>query len=196
METDERKTIEGLKRGEEWAYRLLFDVHFSSLCRTAYLYLGDVFLAEAVVSDVIYHIWEIRKGLRIDSSLDRFLSKCVRNRCRDHLRKAYVGAEIPIPEGGEDCLKDGGAQVDCPFGTLLASDLRSSLVRAIETLPEKSRLVFEMSRFEGLGRKEIACRLGISVNTVKFHLKKASAALRGSLADHIAVFLGIFINFL
>ena len=49
-----------------------------------------------------------------------------------------------------------------------------------------------MSRFENKKSREIAEELGISVNTVKYHLKNAIKTLRERLKDHLpAVVIGL-----
>ena len=57
-------------------------------------------------------------------------------------------------------------------------------------LPEKCRIVFEMSRFEELKYAEIAAKLDISVKTVEGRMTQALSLLRDSLKEYImAVFL-------
>ncbi len=54
----------------------------------------------------------------------------------------------------------------------------AAISRLLCQLPEKRRLVLELSVFDSMSYPEIAARLGISVNTVKDHVKKAYAFLR------------------
>ena len=47
------------------------------------------------------------------------------------------------------------------------------LQRALLELPERTRAIFVLQRFEGLKYKEIADRLGISASSVEKHMMSA-----------------------
>ncbi|MDB5146025.1 MAG: polymerase sigma-70 factor, partial [Mucilaginibacter sp.] len=60
-------------------------------------------------------------------------------------------------------------------------ELLLQINQVIDTLPEKCREVYKLSREECLSHKEIALQLNISTKTVENHLTKALRQLRGSL---------------
>ena len=60
MEVSEQIIIRHLKAGDAKAWHWLYAHHYGVLCRMANDYLGDPFLAESIVEDVIFHFWEIR----------------------------------------------------------------------------------------------------------------------------------------
>jgi len=68
---------------------------------------------------------------------------------------------------------------------LEGEELQKKLNEAIETLPERCRIVFCMSRFEQLSYKEIAAKLDISVKTVENQISKALKTLKSLLRPHI-----------
>lgn len=68
-----------------------------------------------------------------------------------------------------------------PLGQLLDKELAEKLDEAIAALPLECRTVFELSRFAGKKHAEIALELGISVNTVKYHIKHALQMLNERL---------------
>jgi RNA polymerase sigma-70 factor (ECF subfamily) len=72
-------------------------------------------------------------------------------------------------------------------------ELAEQIRQAIDTLPEKCKLVFEMSRFEYLKNKEIAERLNISQNTVERHITIALEKLRKSLGYTIGIIILLLI---
>lgn len=49
----EKELIDGLKQGDELAYKTLYRLHYRVLCAFAYTYVNDSFIAESLVSDVI-----------------------------------------------------------------------------------------------------------------------------------------------
>lgn len=72
-----------------------------------------------------------------------------------------------------------------PLGKLLDEEFRSVVISAINSLPEDSRKVFELSRNIGLKYEDIAQELGISVNTVKYHMKQSLSILRNLLEKYL-----------
>lgn len=104
MEITERIIIEQLKRGNEEAYKHLYRHHYALLCHVAREYVGDDFLAETLVGDVIFHLWEVRAELDIQVSLRSYLVRAVRNHCMDYLGSKKERTEVAfsaIPEEGE-----------------------------------------------------------------------------------------------
>lgn len=67
---------------------------------------------------------------------------------------------------------------------LLYDELQRQIADVLRRLPERSRQVFVMSRFEGLKNKEIAERLDISVKVVEKHVTKSLAMLRKHILRH------------
>ena len=81
---------------------------------------------------------------------------------------------------------------DYPLGRLLEKELEGEIMKAIARLPEDCRRVFRLSRFEEKKYSEIADELGISVNTVKYHIKRALALLHEDLSKYLAVAITLF----
>ena len=168
----EEKLLSLLRSGEESAYREIYNRHYAVLCHYAQTFLSDGFLAEAVVNDTIYHLWEIRENLLITSSLRQYLMSAVRNRCLNYL-KANRRENASLEEAVRAFLGE-----EVVLGKMLSEEQEKALMEAIEELPEECRTVFKMSRFESLSYAEISSLLGISVNTVKYHIVRALKTIR------------------
>ena len=70
---------------------------------------------------------------------------------------------------------------------LQLDELKEQLVKETAKLPEKCRMVFQMSREEGYSQKQIAKKLSISEKTVEAHLSKAIRTLRIGLSQLITI---------
>ena len=190
MDLSESLIIRELKEGNEHAYRYVFDAHYDVLCVIATRYLHDDFLAESVVGDVIFHLWETRENIDIQTSLRQYLVRSVRNRCLDYLKSRRVRHEQTISTLSDDGrLLEKPASHDHPLGYLLEKELEQTINDAIERLPVDCRRVFKMSRFDGKKNAEIAQELGISVNTVKYHMKQALRLLQQQLGKYFIFLL-------
>jgi RNA polymerase sigma-70 factor (ECF subfamily) len=74
---------------------------------------------------------------------------------------------------------------------LSGAEIETLVTNAINSLPERCREIFVLSRLEGLRHKEIAARLNISTNTVEGQINIALKKLRAELKDYILLFIFI-----
>lgn len=194
MDVTERFIIQKLRRGDQDAYRYLYDRHYILLCRFANELTGDRFLAETIVGDTIFHLWEIRASLDIHTSLRSYLLRAVRNRCYNHLASAKEKREVSLSKiEADSSYFDRFSQTDeHPLGILLERELEEEIRKSVESLGEECKCVFRKSRFEHKKNEEIARELGISVNTVKYHIKTALARLHRDLGNYLILFLSFF----
>ena len=196
MESTEALLVQQLKNGVDAAYKYLYDQHYQILCHVAAQYVKDDFLAETIVGDVIFHLWEVRETIEINTSVRSYLMTCVRNRCIDYLKSQYHKREVAHSDTGLrdfpvlQYVKDD----DYPLGKLLEKELEDEIMNAINRLPEECRRVFNMSRFENRKYEEIAQELKISVNTVKYHIKHALALLHEDLGKYLTMAMMILIE--
>ena len=148
----------------------LFRYNYRSLCLYALHYLQDADLSEDIVQESYAALWEIpQEGTHV---LNRksYLYMMVRNRCLDHLRKKGIPTESLKPYDTYGIIDDDDAQE--------RSQTEARLWTAIDSLPEKCREVFIMSKRDGLKYEEIAEELGLSVNTVRNQISKALKVLK------------------
>jgi len=191
MEQTEALIVEQLRQGKERAYKFLYDQHYQILCHVASQYVKDDFLAETIVGDVIFHLWDVRQSLDITTSIRSYLMQSVRNRCMDYLKSQYNQRELAMSSPGLldfpviNYIKGD----DYPLGRLLEQELEGEIMKAIGRLPDECRRVFRLSRFEERKYEEIAKELNISVNTVKYHIKRALALLHEDLSKYLTAVL-------
>jgi len=56
--------------------------------------------------------------------------------------------------------------------------------KALKLLPEQTRRIFMMSRYQYLSHKEIAENLNLSTKSVEFHIAKTLKVLKAELRDY------------
>lgn len=195
----EELLIEKLKQGDEKAFKYIYDHHYALLCRFANQILGDPALAEEIVDDAIFYLWEHRAEVEIIYSVRAYLMRSVRNGCLNELnslryRQESYCSSFLLPENLE-FLDTIFREDDHPLGYLLEQELEEELSRCIENLPAECRNVFKKSRFEQKKYEEIADELQISVNTVKYHIKNALSLLQQHFKDYLKLLiLSIFLG--
>lgn len=185
----EGELLQKIKQGDENAFRYVFDTHYGLLCSIASEFLKDDFLAETIVGDVILYLWEKRESIEIQTTLRSYLVKAVRNKCLNYQQLQYVVKEIRL--SGQEEFLDGNSGFFIsdthPLATLLEKELECEIEKSINDLADECRLVFQMSRYDQMKYEDIAKKLNISVNTVKYHIKNALAKLRSDLGKYISV---------
>jgi RNA polymerase sigma-70 factor (ECF subfamily) len=189
MHINENNVVEQLCCGNELAYKYIYDHYYGYLCCVAKGYVGDDDAAERVVGDVIFDLWRMRDKLHIDISLRSYLIRSVKNRSLNHLRQEYLSREMMIGNTPDFDEIEQLYFVDerHPLEQILEEELDERIRRAIDALPQECRTAFMLSRYHNLKYDEIEKRMGISVNTVKYHIKNALARLRVDLKEYLAL---------
>ncbi len=192
MDYSEKLVINGLKAGDQEAYKYIYDTHYQMLCYIADRYVHDHFTAETIVGDTIFKVWEKRESIDINTSLRSYLSQSVRHACTDWLRSKRQRYEIAMSQLADSQQTDiGNASSPSPLTDMMDSELEERVDAAISALPTECRRVFEMSRFMGKKHAEIAGELGISVSTVKYHIGNALRLLSRDLGKYIVAVMFI-----
>ena len=183
--------IKDLKSGRDSAYRYLYDHYYKMLCLVAFEHVHDTFISEMMVNDVIFSIWEYRKSMEIHSSLRNYLIKSVRNRCLNYLaqldRQHALLYHMSIKKENERV--DNENNFDNPLTQLIEKELDKKINDSIDALPEQTRRIFCLSRFNNMKYDEIARETDVSVDVVKYHIKSALVRLRIALKDYLTLFL-------
>ena len=165
-------------------FESLFSYNYRPLCIYALHYLSDVDAAEDVVQECFATLWEkLQQGTEI-ANRKSYLYTTVRNRCLDQLRRKGVPTESLKPYDTYGIIDDDDAQE--------RSQQEARMWTAIDSLPEKCREVFILSKRDGLKYEEIAEELGLSINTVRNQISKALNVLKNGAIKIYSFILGIF----
>jgi RNA polymerase sigma-70 factor (ECF subfamily) len=178
------RTDFGLMRFEE-----VFKTHFKALHAYACTLLRDELLAEEMVQQVFFKIWEKKEFLNIQASATAYLYKSVYHECLNYLKHQKVKAAYQQYSATMGEAATGGAAQKIQL-----SELQHHLNKALNELPEQCRTIFQMSRYEELKYQEIADRLGLSVKTIENQMGKALRLLREKLRDFLPLLLLILLN--
>lgn len=183
----DNNVIEHLKKGNECAFRFIFDKYYDYLCLITDSYLRDNFISETIVGEIIYNLWEIKESVDIKYSLRSYLVRSVKNRCINYLQQEYVQREVSINQYEDKAAIEELFFIESkhPLESLLEQELENKINEVINSLSPECRQVFRMSRFDNMKYEEIASTLNISVNTVKYHMKNALMKLRAELKDYV-----------
>lgn len=179
--------IERLKQGDKEAYKTIFEAYWLSLFEYAARKIKAQEDAREVVQIVFLELWENRSDLR-NIHLDHFLKVCIRNKCVDHIRKKILQGKYT-----EHCMKYSDIADRETQSAISVGDISRQVELGLGHLPEKSRRIFRLSRFEGYSTREIAKEIQLSEKSVEYHLTKALKVMRVCLKDFVLALILITI---
>jgi len=189
MEVNDTGHLEVLKEKGEFMFEQVFKSNFKGLHSYAYTILKDEMIAEEMVQNVFYKIWEKKENLFIQTSVTAYLYRSVYHESLNYLKHRKVKEAYQ-----SYAMHQMKNQSDNAEKKILLSELEQKLEKALNELPEQCRTIFQMSRYEELKYQEIADRLGISIKTVENQMGKALKQLRLKLADFLPLILLSFLN--
>lgn len=185
IQKDESVLVEELSEGCISAFNVLFREYGRRLYRFAYGYLKSEEEAEELVQEVFTIIWEKRSGLKSELSFQSFLFTISFNIIKKHFRTKSHFAEY-LKSGNKD---ESDMQT---FHRINHDSLYQFVTKLVNQLPERRKLIFIKSRFEGLSIMEISEELEISHKTVENQLTDALKFIRINL-NREGIFTLLFI---
>ncbi|MFB2117886.1 RNA polymerase sigma-70 factor [Parapedobacter sp. 2B3] len=172
-----------LATGDESSFEALYQRYWKKMFVIASNRLDHPEDAEEIVQDIFASLWHRRATLKQHLNLPVYLAVSVKYRIikvlgKQRLQQRYVDS-LPADNRTDDSTQEW----------LAFDELQEQLAVYVAQLPEKCRLVFRLSREEGLSQKQIAAKLGIAEKTVESHLAKAFKVLRTKLASFMFTLL-------
>lgn len=162
-------------------FESLFRESFEVLNNVAYTVLKDRDVSKDIVQQVFLKLWNGRETLTINSSIRSYLHRAVINTALNHIQKN----KRMVPTEQEDLANSSPSTGTDVLDQLSHDELETALHQAIDELPPRCRLVFILSRFDGLTNSEIADRMDTTTKTVENQMGKALKHLRLALTPYL-----------
>ena len=173
------EVIEQLFRNDpEKAMQYLFQKYYSQMCDVVFRVLQDRFATEDVVQEVFMEVWRKRDEISFSTSIAGYLKRSCVNRSLNHLRKNKIAFD------DENALKFQYTEAHIE-NRIESEDLLDIIDQSIDSLPNRCKTVFMLSRFENMSYKEIGDALEISVKTVENQIAKALKVLKSNVMPYI-----------
>ena len=160
-------------------------------------YVQEFSVAEDFTMEAFMDYWEMREMLQPDSNVPAYILTLIKHKCLNHLKRKQLQEDVSqrlltVAEW-ELNLQISSLEV-CEPTELFTTEIKEIVNRTLLQLPEQTRRVFLMSRFENKTRKEIADELNMTSKGVEYHISKALAALRVNLKDYYTILPFLFYN--
>jgi RNA polymerase sigma-70 factor (ECF subfamily) len=176
---DDSELIRLLKEDPDTAVTSLFEQYYNEVCRHIYRIFPDQAVCNDIAQSIFMELWQKRRRLDIRTSVGAYLHRMAISRTLNFIRDNRRFQHSDEDEGLSVSFGDTN-----PLDQLIQAELSEAITGATDLLPERCRLVFALSRYEGMSYKEIAAALEISTKTVENQISKALQLLRIALDNY------------
>lgn len=163
--------LQAFKKGDITAFEAAFKRYYKQLRVEAFLLLKNQKDAEDLVQELFLDIWNKQLYRNVQHTLGAYLHMAIRNKCLNYLEK-----EKRVQKK---------AQAYNPSLTIQPEERELSLPpffqSALNKLPAQRLKAFTLVYMEEKKYEEAAAEMGISINSIKSHLKLAIKSLKNHL---------------
>jgi RNA polymerase sigma-70 factor, ECF subfamily len=187
---DDTRLIRQAQMGDTTAFEELVRQYDRPVLRLAIHLTGSHEDGRDIYQEAFLRAYMNLSSFRFECSFYTWIYRIVTNLCLDFLRKKSTRARdltTTLSADGEEepilnRLPDQRASAS-PERNVMSRDLRRTILRALERLSARERMVFELKHYHGLRLRTVAGILNTSEGTIKNTLFRATHKLRNQLAD-------------
>jgi len=185
VEYDETELISRCQKGDQGAFKEIFDRYHKKVYRVAYGVLRHNENALDIVQEVFIKLFRSIKNFKGKSHFYTYLYRMVMNTAIDHARKTGKQFISSLDEEGSfepsDELEKG------PEKILLQKELEEKVKWAMEKLPAEQRAALIFRDVEGFSYQEMAEAMGCSIGTVMSRLHYGRKRIQELLKDYVEI---------
>src|SRR5271167_3701557 len=170
VEESDLKLVERVQRGERAAFDLLVLRYQHKVLKLIMRYVHDATEAEDIAQEAFVKAFRALQSFRGDSAFYTWLYRIAINTAENAL---VATKRRPMDYDLHARL----AESETPEGLLLTDEIRDTVNRAIENLPEDLRTAIVLRELEGLSYEDIAQTMDCPVGTVRSRIFRAREAI-------------------
>jgi len=188
---EDKEILRRFKEGDAEAFDAIYQSYSKKLFLFAQGLTKDQEISKDLVQEVFVNLWEKRSQVDLSLNFDNYIFTIVYNSIRKYFRKKSIETKYI-----DQLLQNSPETLESADGTVIYLELLELANNTIEKLSPKRKIVYKLSRQEGLKIKEIASKLNISTRTAENHLAQAVKFLREELSGNSILTLLFFFLFL
>ncbi|HEV7919777.1 MAG TPA: sigma-70 family RNA polymerase sigma factor [Thermoanaerobaculia bacterium] len=181
----DRELIARTLDGDGNAFGILVERFQRRIFRVAFAIVRDEAEADTITQDTFVQAYTNLGKFEGRAELETWLTRIAINRSRDHLRRRRFISLFSgngNEEGDNDLVIEPVDERPDPERQYLATQLRTAILRAEQSLSAQQKVIFRLRHYENLPLEEIAEHLGLRSGTVRAHLFRAIHKIRKELA--------------
>ncbi|GAA4780105.1 RNA polymerase sigma-70 factor [Olivibacter ginsenosidimutans] len=165
-----------LKQGKAAAYDALFLKYYKMLCVHAYFYLAEEEEAKELVQQFFVAFWEKGMYHHLEGDIKGYLYQAIKHKCLNRLRKWENEQKLAERVRAETIAAEEEDRE-------VVENLYYLLEQALHDLPMQRREALTMVYIQDKRYRDVAQEMGISINSLKTHLKLGLKNLRERLKN-------------
>lgn len=171
--------IKDLLVGEhsERAFRMIVNAYQEKVIRFISLFVSNRLECEELASDVFVSLWKNKENLSDVSDLDNYIFIIAKNKALNHLRKGKTEL-VDLDILHVDAFHNTDTT---PESIYISQEEVEKLNAAINELPQKTKMAFQLVRENKMKYKDAADILGVSIKTIEKQVAAAVTKLRERL---------------
>lgn len=181
--------LKNLARGKKPAFEKIFHLYYPRLIRYANSFISNRLVAEDLIQDVFFHVWENRSNFYHEKAISSYLITLVKNKCLNVLKHQVVEDKYAIHMSKMDMEKLYYISFETDDFLSMEERLHNELEDLINEMPDRCAQAFKLKWLEGKKIKEIAEIMNISTTMVDKHLAKGLQIVRSKLSPDMYLFL-------
>lgn len=170
--------VKALKEGNQLAFSIVYKTYAAQTFSLAFKYLLSKELAEDAVQNLFLKLWLKKEEIDETKPINRYLFTMLKNDLLNTLRDSKKNIYLL-----EDCLSMVLELEDNSQNENLKQEQMNIIQQALEQLSPQRRKVFEMKVSGKYSNQEIADKLNLSINTIKFQYSQSLKQIRSTVGE-------------
>jgi len=164
---DDNILVRLLRTSDEKAFREIYARYWKKIFFIAARKTHSKEVAEELTQNLFVSLWQKREAadiLQLENYLCAAIKYCIIN---------YIRAQIAREKYSESAINNARPDDNPAEHAALLHNLEECIQKGLLHLPEKTRKVFTLSRFENNSVKQIAEKMNLSEKAVEYHITKS-----------------------
>ena len=170
--------VKALKEGNQLAFSIVYKTYAAQTFSLAFKYLLNKELAEDAVQNLFLKLWLKKEEIDETKPINRYLFTMLKNDLLNTLRDSKKNIYLL-----EDCLSMVLELEDNSQNENLKQEQMNIIQQALEQLSPQRRKVFEMKVSGEYSNQEVADKLNLSINTIKFQYSQSLKQIRATVGE-------------
>lgn len=182
-DSSDKELIKSYLKGDEKSLETLVSRYLKPIFGFAYRCVGDVQSAEDITQETFLKTWKNLKKFDENKSFKTWIFAIAKNTSFDYLKKKkpMLFSQLKNADGKDNFVENIKDKALMPNEIAEQNNLKNCLDFGIKKISEKYGLVLNLYYMENLNFREIAEKLGESINTIKSRHRRGLALLKNEL---------------
>jgi RNA polymerase sigma-70 factor (ECF subfamily) len=179
-ETSDRVLVQRVKKGDRGAFDILVARYQHKIIKLVTRYVRDPSEAMDVAQEAFLKAYKALPGFRGDSAFYTWMYRIAINTAKNYLvaaKRRPVDYDLDLQDPEQYEMHGRLKTTDTPEHMVLTEEIRQTVNRAIEELPEDLRTAIMLREIEGMSYEEIATTMECPVGTVRSRIFRAREAI-------------------